>query len=157
MTCYLTGRDDRFAAAVAGGVVSDLVSMTGTSDAGHYLGELELGGPSWESRDRYDEMSPLATVDAVHTPTLIYQGAATSAAPSARPSSGTARCRARASRRGLCSTGRSPPLRAERPPVAPRRLQPSPAYCSTQSTMRRLKSARCDGRPFSTNRCEASG
>ena len=34
MTCYLTGRDDRFAAAVAGGVVSDLVSMAGTSDDG---------------------------------------------------------------------------------------------------------------------------
>ena len=38
MTCYLTSRDDRFAAAVAGGVVSDLVSMAGTSDDGHHLG-----------------------------------------------------------------------------------------------------------------------
>ena len=37
MTCYLTGHDDRFAAAVAGGVVSDLVSMGGTSDDGHFL------------------------------------------------------------------------------------------------------------------------
>ena len=34
MTCYLTSRDNRFAAAVAGGVVSDLVSMSGTSDVG---------------------------------------------------------------------------------------------------------------------------
>ena len=34
MTCYLTSHDDRFAAAVAGGVVSDLVSMGGTSDDG---------------------------------------------------------------------------------------------------------------------------
>ncbi len=34
MTCYLTSRDNRFAAAVAGGVVSDLVSMAGTSDIG---------------------------------------------------------------------------------------------------------------------------
>jgi dipeptidyl aminopeptidase/acylaminoacyl peptidase len=76
MTCYLTGHDDRFAAAVAGGVVSDLVSMAGTSDAGHHLGEHELGGSSWDIRDRYEEMSPLAKVDAVRTPTLIYQGAA---------------------------------------------------------------------------------
>jgi dipeptidyl aminopeptidase/acylaminoacyl peptidase len=30
MTCYLTSRDDRFAAAVAGGLISDLVSMAGT-------------------------------------------------------------------------------------------------------------------------------
>ena len=60
--------------AVAGGVVSDLVSMVGTSDTGHFLGSLELGGPWWEDRERYDAMSPLARVDAVRTPTLIYQG-----------------------------------------------------------------------------------
>ena len=34
MTCYLTSRDGRFAAAVAGGCVSDLSSMAGTSDRG---------------------------------------------------------------------------------------------------------------------------
>ncbi len=37
MTCFLTSRDDRFAAAVAGGVVTDLLSMGGTSDFGHHL------------------------------------------------------------------------------------------------------------------------
>ena len=37
MTCYLTSRDGRFAAAVAGGCVSDLTSMAGTSDEGHAL------------------------------------------------------------------------------------------------------------------------
>src|SRR5262249_11078707 len=52
------------------------VSMTGTSDAGHHVGEYELGGPWWEIRNRYEEMSPLANADAVRTPTLIYQGAA---------------------------------------------------------------------------------
>jgi CubicO group peptidase (beta-lactamase class C family) len=76
MTCYLTGHDDRFAAAVAGGVVSDLVSQAGTSDVGLFLGTHELGGPWWEIRERYEGMSPLAKVDAVRTPTLIYQGAA---------------------------------------------------------------------------------
>ncbi|HEV2592699.1 MAG TPA: serine hydrolase [Gaiellaceae bacterium] len=76
MTCYLTSRDDRFAAAVAGGVVSDLVSMAGTSDSGHFLAEHELGRTYWDDRERYERMSPLARVDDVRTPTLVYHGAA---------------------------------------------------------------------------------
>ena len=76
MTCYLTSRDDRFAAAVAGGVVSDLTSMAGTSDSGHYLGALELGGLPWSDRERYAELSPLTLVDRVRTPTLVVQGGA---------------------------------------------------------------------------------
>ena len=44
MTCFLTGRDQRFKAAVAGGVVSDLVSMVGTCEAGTLFGDYELGG-----------------------------------------------------------------------------------------------------------------
>jgi CubicO group peptidase (beta-lactamase class C family) len=76
MTCYLTSRDDRFAAAVAGGVVSDLVSMSGTSDTAHVLSEHELGGPWWDSRDHYEAMTPLARIESVKTPTLIYHGAA---------------------------------------------------------------------------------
>ncbi|ALG09831.1 serine hydrolase [Kibdelosporangium phytohabitans] len=71
MTCYLTSRDDRFAAAVAGGVVSDLTSMAGTSDAGHYLAVGELGGSS----ESYAELSPFAQVTQVRTPTLVLQGA----------------------------------------------------------------------------------
>ncbi len=73
MTCYLTSRDDRFAAAVAGGVVSDLTSMGGTSDAGHYLAVGELGGPSWDGG--YERLSPFAEVAKVRTPTLVVQGA----------------------------------------------------------------------------------
>ncbi|EWM12511.1 acylaminoacyl-peptidase [Kutzneria sp. 744] len=72
MTCYLTSRDDRFAAAVAGGVVSDLVSMAGSSDLGHFLAAYELGG--WTGKE-LAAMSPITGVDAVHTPTLIIQGA----------------------------------------------------------------------------------
>jgi dipeptidyl aminopeptidase/acylaminoacyl peptidase len=75
MTCYLTSRDGRFAAAVTGGVVSDLTSMSATSDSGYLLGELELGGQPWDRRDRYAAMSPLTHVDRVRTPTLILQGA----------------------------------------------------------------------------------
>ena len=63
MTCYLTSRDERFAAAVAGGVVSDLVSMGGTSDDAHLLSRYELGGEPWAVGDRYAAMSPLSRVD----------------------------------------------------------------------------------------------
>ncbi|WNV88191.1 serine hydrolase [Umezawaea sp. Da 62-37] len=76
MTCYLTSRDTRFAAAVAGGVVSDLTSMVGTSDSGHFLADLELRARPRADRDRYEELSPLARVDEVRTPTLVLQGAA---------------------------------------------------------------------------------
>ena len=76
LTCYLTSRDDRFAAAAAGGVVTDLTSFCGTSDEGHLIGDLELGGPAWSGRDRYASMSPLTHVGDVRTPTLILQGAA---------------------------------------------------------------------------------
>jgi dipeptidyl aminopeptidase/acylaminoacyl peptidase len=76
MTCYLTSRDDRFAAAVAGGVVSDLHSMAGSSDAGHFLSEYELTVPSWDDNGRYEAMSPMARVARVRTPTLIAHGAA---------------------------------------------------------------------------------
>ena len=74
MTCYLTAVDDRFAAAVTGGVVSDLVSMAGSSDDGALLASLELGGRPWEDPERYAAMSPLTRVADVHTPTLIIQG-----------------------------------------------------------------------------------
>ena len=76
MTCYLTSRDGRFAAAVAGGVVSDLHSMAGSSDAGHFLSEYELSVPSWDDNGRYEVMSPAAQVARVRTPTLIVHGTA---------------------------------------------------------------------------------
>ncbi|MGW0086582.1 serine hydrolase [Streptomyces sp. NPDC003393] len=75
MTCYLTSRDNRFAAAVAGGVVSDPTSMAGTSDAARYIGVRELGGEPWTATARYPAQSPLAQVEQVRTPTLILQGA----------------------------------------------------------------------------------
>ncbi|MGW2445777.1 serine hydrolase [Streptomyces sp. NPDC001675] len=76
MTCYLTSRDTRFAAAVAGGAVSDLVSVTGTADGGTFLGSCELGGRSWDIPERYAAMSPLTRVGRVVTPTLLLHGAA---------------------------------------------------------------------------------
>lgn len=76
MTCYLTSRDDRFAAAVTGGPVTDLVSAAGSSVDGHHLSDLELGGTPWARPQRYAAMSPLSKVDEVSTPTLILHGAA---------------------------------------------------------------------------------
>jgi len=76
MTCYLTSRDTRFAAAVAGGLISDLVSMAGTSDLGHMIGEYEYGGRPWTNADGYAASSPLTRADRVETPTLILHGGA---------------------------------------------------------------------------------
>jgi dipeptidyl aminopeptidase/acylaminoacyl peptidase/CubicO group peptidase (beta-lactamase class C family) len=76
MTCYLTSRDGRFAAAVAGGVVSDLTSVAGTSDAGHHLTELELGATPWADPEALAAMSPIARVADVRTPTLVLHGTA---------------------------------------------------------------------------------
>ncbi|MEV3858838.1 serine hydrolase [Streptomyces sp. NPDC050095] len=81
MTCWLTSRDHRFAAAVAGGVVSDLTSMCGTSDEAHALAEAELGGQPWEQRERYAALSPYARVQDVRTPTLVVHGAADERCP----------------------------------------------------------------------------
>src|SRR5262249_50378998 len=67
---------DAFAAGVAGGVVSDLASMGGTSDDAHLLSHYELGGEPWANRDRYEAMSPLSRVESVVTPTLVYHGEA---------------------------------------------------------------------------------
>ncbi|WP_137295603.1 serine hydrolase [Nocardioides dongxiaopingii] len=74
MSCYLTAHDDRFKAAVAGGVVSDLVSMYGTCDDGACMSRYELGGTPWAQPERYAAMSPLTRVADVRTPTLVLHG-----------------------------------------------------------------------------------
>ncbi|MGH3209660.1 MAG: serine hydrolase [Trebonia sp.] len=73
MTCYLTSRDGRFAAAVAGGSVSDLRSMAGTSDMGHGLSDSEWGFKSPAGRD-FSASDPIARVTDVRTPTLLLHG-----------------------------------------------------------------------------------
>jgi dipeptidyl aminopeptidase/acylaminoacyl peptidase/CubicO group peptidase (beta-lactamase class C family) len=65
MTCYLTSRDDRFAVAVAGGIIADATSMAGTSDAGYLLAQAGFAST---------EASPLSRVDDVLTPTLVLHG-----------------------------------------------------------------------------------
>jgi dipeptidyl aminopeptidase/acylaminoacyl peptidase len=74
MTCYLTAHDNRFAAAVTGGPVVDLVSDAGTCDEGRFLSEAEIGGSWWDDPAPFRALSPLSRVAQVHTPTLILQG-----------------------------------------------------------------------------------
>ena len=104
MTCYLTSRDERFAAAVAGGVVSDLVSMAGTSDMGHYLGQLELGRTVGERATATSRCrrSPASTASSRRRSSTTARP--TSGVRSARRSSGTRRCASEAYRRRSSST-----------------------------------------------------
>jgi dipeptidyl aminopeptidase/acylaminoacyl peptidase/CubicO group peptidase (beta-lactamase class C family) len=77
MTCYLTSRDGRFAAAVPGGAVSDLTSMIGTSDEGNALAAWEFGQPSPAADGAaLAAMSPFTRVADVTTPTLLLHGEA---------------------------------------------------------------------------------
>lgn len=74
MTCYLTAHDDRFAAAVAGGPVVDLISDAGTCDEGPYLSQAEIGGSWWSDTALFRALSPISAIAGVRTPTLILQG-----------------------------------------------------------------------------------
>jgi dipeptidyl aminopeptidase/acylaminoacyl peptidase len=74
MTCWLTSRTDRFAAAVAGGSVTNHVSLFGSSDAGHYLAAIEIGGLPGDDAKRLHEHSPMTYVGDVTAPTLILDG-----------------------------------------------------------------------------------
>ncbi|MBO1766754.1 serine hydrolase [Allobranchiibius sp. GilTou38] len=80
LTCWLTGRSDRFTSAVAGGVVADLTSLWGTSTEGLVLGEQEWPDPLTQPGE-LTAMSPWANVAHVNTPTLLLQGLADEACP----------------------------------------------------------------------------
>ncbi|MGW4801058.1 S9 family peptidase, partial [Nonomuraea sp. NPDC004297] len=67
MTCWLSATTDRFKAAVAGGVVTDLTSMSGTSDMGFALKTYECPGD-------LAAQSPLTHVGEVTAPTLLLHG-----------------------------------------------------------------------------------
>ncbi len=74
MTCWLTTQTNRFAAAVPGGVVTDLVSFCGTADVAGLFDVSEFGTTAVGDPALLRRLSPLTHVDAVHTPTLIVQG-----------------------------------------------------------------------------------
>ncbi|MGB0385968.1 MAG: S9 family peptidase [Ardenticatenaceae bacterium] len=72
MTTMIIGRSPRFKAAVAQRIVSNLISMWGTSDFNHgtsYLVGLDM--PPWENVQKYWEHSPLKYIGNARTPTLI--------------------------------------------------------------------------------------
>ncbi|MGH2806751.1 MAG: serine hydrolase [Actinomycetota bacterium] len=76
MTCWLTARTDRFAAAVGGGCVSDHVSMSGTSDLGWYIRAVEFQRTNYADDQRMlVERSPITHVANVSAPTLLLHGA----------------------------------------------------------------------------------
>ncbi|MFW6331433.1 MAG: S9 family peptidase, partial [Gemmatimonadota bacterium] len=72
MTAWITTKTDRFAAAQVDRMISNWFSWYGTSDA-QGLTEFEFFGKPWENPELYWELSPLAHVANVTTPTLIVQ------------------------------------------------------------------------------------
>ncbi|MCA1711816.1 MAG: S9 family peptidase, partial [Actinobacteria bacterium] len=81
MTCWLTTKTDRFAAAVPGGVVTDLVSFSGTSDVAGLFDVSEFGASATQDPALLRDLSPLTGVRAVRTPTLIVHGDADDRCP----------------------------------------------------------------------------
>ncbi|SDT48532.1 LpqB family beta-propeller domain-containing protein [Jiangella sp. DSM 45060] len=73
MTCWLTGRTDRFAAAIPGGSLTDITSFAGSSDAGHYLAAFETAVP-FADPEGAAAQSPYTNVANVTTPTLLLHG-----------------------------------------------------------------------------------
>ncbi|MFG3438202.1 prolyl oligopeptidase family serine peptidase [Nonomuraea sp. NPDC047897] len=70
-TCHLTTRTGRFAAAVAGGPVTDLLSMAGSSDDALVFASLEFGGDVYAGAELLRAQSPIERVHQVSTPTLL--------------------------------------------------------------------------------------
>jgi dipeptidyl aminopeptidase/acylaminoacyl peptidase len=72
MTLWIIGHTDRFRAAVAQRVVSNLVSFVGTSDVGWVLEDAWASeARPWEDIEQYWRQSPMAYIGQAKTPTLI--------------------------------------------------------------------------------------
>lgn len=70
MSAWLLGHSDRFAAAVIGAPVIDLVSMMGTTDIPSFTLH-EAGGLPWERLDSYAKHSPLTYASNIEAPVLL--------------------------------------------------------------------------------------
>lgn len=81
LTCLLTTRTDRFAAAVAGSCLVDLAGFCGTTDVAGTFDVAEFGAPGVEVAELLRELSPLRHVRAVRTPTLLLHGQADERCP----------------------------------------------------------------------------
>ncbi len=71
MTLWIIGHTDRFRAAVAQRVVSNFISMWGTSDFNWVFQEPLRGKPPWEDLKTFWKHSPVAYLHRARTPTLI--------------------------------------------------------------------------------------
>ncbi len=73
MSSWVITQTNRFKAAMAGAIISNLYSMWGTGDIPNY-DEHQWGVPPWEARDEYFKMSPITYVTNVETPVLFIHG-----------------------------------------------------------------------------------
>ena len=73
MTGLIIGRTERFRAAVAERVVSNLISFYGSSDLSETRAESLFGleSPPWETLSAYWEQSPMSGIGRARTPTLV--------------------------------------------------------------------------------------
>ncbi|OQY47182.1 MAG: hypothetical protein B6242_05645 [Anaerolineaceae bacterium 4572_78] len=71
MTTSIIGRTDRFKAAVAQRVVSNLTSMFGSCDLNWVIGQECNNEPPWQNVENYWRMSPISHIANAKTPTLI--------------------------------------------------------------------------------------
>lgn len=74
MSSWILTHTDRFACAVPEMLVSDLISMWGTSDIGWFLGEQESGDSPLDGGRGLWAHSPIANAASATTPTLIIEG-----------------------------------------------------------------------------------
>ncbi len=71
MSCWIVGSTNRFKAAVAMRLVSNLMTLSGTSDL-NWVFNLEFGEkPVWENMRNFWKQSPLRLVGNVKTPTMV--------------------------------------------------------------------------------------
>jgi dipeptidyl aminopeptidase/acylaminoacyl peptidase len=71
MVTWIIGHDQRFKAAVASRMVSNLYSAWGTGDVTWSLWNWQFHGTPRERTDLYMERSPVTYVEEMHTPLLI--------------------------------------------------------------------------------------
>ncbi len=71
MSLWIIGHTDRFKAAVPQRVVSNFVSMWGSSDLNWIFQQVLGDKPPWEDLERYWKHSPMAYIGNAKTPTLL--------------------------------------------------------------------------------------
>lgn len=73
MTSWIIGHTDRFKAAVAQRVVSNMISFWGSSDMGYYFEDAwgRQGEPAWRDLETYWDHSPMKYIGNAKTPTMV--------------------------------------------------------------------------------------